>query len=262
VNTHRVATVIRRHAYVLRRSPHRFFDVTFWPFMDVLVFGSLGAFVSRENAATKAGTPYLLAGIMLFHVLFQVQVGVATGFLEETWSRNLLNVMTTPVTESEYALGIGVFGLAKLVMALVTLTVTGFVFYGFHLDRVGIALIPAVAILLVFGWAISLVVIGLVLRFGPSAEILTWGLNYVALALSGVFNPIDALPGALQPVARVFPSTRAFAAARNALDGHPLDWGNVAMGLFGALVAAALGLWFVTTMLKVFRRRGFVTRFS
>jgi len=147
-------------------------------------------------------------------------------------------------------------------MALVTLTVTGFVFYGFHLDRVGIALIPSVAILLVFGWAISLVVIGLVLRFGPSAEILTWGLNYVALALSGVFNPIDALPGALQPIARLFPSTRAFAAARNALDGRPLDWANVSMGFLGALVAAALGLWFVTTMLKVFRRRGFVTRFS
>jgi ABC-2 type transport system permease protein len=262
VNTHRVATIIRRHAYVLKRSPHRFFDVTFWPFMDVLVFGSLGAYVARQDPASKASTLYLLAGIMLFHVLFQVQVGVATGFLEETWSRNLLNVMTTPVTEAEYAVGIGVFGVAKLAMALVTLTVTGFVFYSFRLDTVGMALVPAVAILLVFGWAMSLVVVGLVLRFGPSAEILTWGLNYVALALSGVFNPVDALPGALQPIARLFPSTRAFSEARNALDGHPLDWGNVGLGVFGALVAAGLALWFVTTMLKVFRRRGYVTRFS
>ena len=60
----------------------------------------------------------------------------------------------------------------------------------------------------------------------------------------------------------MFPSTRAFAAARNALDGRALDWGNVGLGFVGALVAAALGLWFVTTMLKVFRRRGYVTRFS
>jgi ABC-2 type transport system permease protein len=262
VNSRRVKTVIRRHTYVLKRSPHRFFDVTFWPFVDVLVFGSLGAFVAREDAASKAGTVYLLAGIMLFHVLFQVQVGVATGFLEETWSRNLLNVMTTPVTEGEYALGIGVFGLAKLVMAFVTLTITAFVFYSFRLNSVGIALIPVIAILLVFGWAMSLIVIGLVLRFGQSAEILTWGLNYVALALSGVFNPVDALPAALQPIARLLPSTHAFAEARNALDGNPLDWVNIALGFVGALVAAALALWFVTTMLKLFRRRGYVTRFS
>ena len=39
---------------------------------------------------------------MLNHFLFQTEVSVATGFMEETWSRNLLNMMTTPVREVEY----------------------------------------------------------------------------------------------------------------------------------------------------------------
>ena len=111
----RVRTIVRRHFYVLWRNPARWFDIAVWPVFDVLLFGSLGAFVAQENDASRAAAPYLLAGIMLFHVLFQCQIAVTTGFMEETWSRNLLNVMTTPVTEGEYIAGVGVFGLAKLV---------------------------------------------------------------------------------------------------------------------------------------------------
>ncbi|HEX4818678.1 MAG TPA: hypothetical protein VFV00_00610, partial [Acidimicrobiales bacterium] len=90
----RIKTVVRRHWYVLWRSPNRWFDIAVWPVFDVMLFGSLGAFVAQENDASRAAAPYLLAGIMLFHVLFQCQIAVTTGFMEETWSRNLLNIMT------------------------------------------------------------------------------------------------------------------------------------------------------------------------
>ena len=98
-------TVVRWLFLVLWRNPARWFDIAVWPLFDVILFGSLGAFVAQENEASRAATPYLLAGIMLFHVLFQSQVGIATGFMEETWSRNLLNMMTTPLTELKYAAG-------------------------------------------------------------------------------------------------------------------------------------------------------------
>jgi ABC-2 type transport system permease protein len=68
----RIRTVIRRHSYVLWRSPNRWFDILFWPLMDVLLFGSLGTYAAQQSHDSGAGTPYLLAGILLFHVLFQV----------------------------------------------------------------------------------------------------------------------------------------------------------------------------------------------
>ena len=39
----RMRAIARRHAYVLVRSPHRLFDVTLWPLVDVVLFGSLAA---------------------------------------------------------------------------------------------------------------------------------------------------------------------------------------------------------------------------
>ncbi|HKA85188.1 MAG TPA: ABC transporter permease [Acidimicrobiales bacterium] len=258
----RIRTVVRRNFVVLWRSPHRWFDLTVWPLVDVVVWGALGAFVAQENDASRAGTPYLLAGIMLFHVLYQSQIAVTTGFMEETWTRNLLNLMTTPLREVEYAIGLGLYGLAKLGLGMTAVVVTALVFFGFNLAEVGWALVPIALVLLIVAWSGSQFVIGLMLRYGQSAEILAWGVLFVIMALSGVFNPVEAIPGPLQPIARVLPTTHAFAAARTVLDGEPLPWGEIAAGLVGAAVAAAAGLAYVIRMLAVFRRRGYVTRFS
>ena len=50
----RIKTVVRRHWYVLWRSPNRWFDIAVWPVFDVLLFGSLGAFVAQENTTSRA----------------------------------------------------------------------------------------------------------------------------------------------------------------------------------------------------------------
>jgi ABC-2 type transport system permease protein len=262
MNLHRVRVVVRRHVYVLKRSPHRFFDVTVWPLLDVLLFGSLGAYVAQQDGSSKAGAPYLLAGILMFHVLYQLQIAICTGFMEETWSRNVLNILTTPITEAEYVSGVAVFGLAKLVVALGALTVMALLFFGFNLASVGWGLVPITAVLLLCGWSIGMAVIGLMLRYGQSAEILAWGINFLVMALSGVFNPVDAIPAPLQPISRILPTTHAFTALRALLDGQPLPWGQIVAGIVGAFVCAAASIWYSTRMLRTFRQRGYVTRFS
>ena len=258
----RIGTVIRRHAYVLWRAPHRWFDIAFWPLMDVILWGSLGTYIARQDPSSGSSAPYLIGGILMFHVLFQAQIAVGTGFMEETWSRNLLNVLTTPVTELEYLAGTAVFGVAKVALALSTLSVTAIAFFGFALSEIGWSIIPIAAILTIVGWGVGVANIGVVLRFGQGAEILIWGTNFILMALSGVFNPIDALPGPLQPVARLLPSTHAFTALREVLAGRPLPQDEIVAGLIGGALFVAAGFAFSWWMLRIFRRRGFVTRFS
>src|SRR5437763_17140916 len=98
----RIKAVARRHYYVLLRAPHRLFDVTIWPLVDVLLFGSIAAFVNPGNApAGRLAAGYLLSGILLWHVVYQSQIALATGFLEAPWTSNLLNHMVTPMSEME-----------------------------------------------------------------------------------------------------------------------------------------------------------------
>src|SRR4051795_11036464 len=129
----RIKTVVRRQFYALWRSPPKWFDVVVWPLVDVLVWGSLGVFVAQQNPTSQAPRPALSPGIMLFHVLYQSQIAIATGFMEETWSRNLLNLMTTPLTEAEYAAGLAIYAGAKTLLAMTAVSVTAFAFFGFGL---------------------------------------------------------------------------------------------------------------------------------
>ena len=262
MSLHRIAVVIRRHLYVMWRAPHRWFDIAFWPVMDVILWGSLGTYVAQQDSASRASAPFLLGGAMMFHVLFQSQIAVATGFMEETWSRNLMNVLTTPVTELEYITGTALLGILKVLLALVAVSVTALVFFGFHTTSVGWSLVPIASILMIVGWGLGIAGIGAVLRFGQGAEIITWGSNFILMAFSGAFNPVAALPGPLQPIAGVLPSTHAFQAMRDVLAGKPLPVHSIVQGFIGSVFFVFAGFVIAWLMLRSFRRRGFITRFS
>jgi ABC-2 type transport system permease protein len=259
----RMRAIARRHAYVMVRSPHRLFDVSLWPLVDVLLFGSLAAFVGSGNATPAAqASGYLLAGIVLWHVIYQSQIAMSTGLLEETWTRNLLNLMVTPLREVEYLAGVALFGMVKLFIGVGVMVLGALVFFSFDTWSLGYGLIPIVAVLLVVGWAISLFVMGLVLRFGTGAEALAWGVMFVLLPLSGVFYPTDALPTVLQPIALALPTTHAFAALRSLVDHHGSDWSQLAIAAVGVAVMLALSMAFLVAMLRTFRERGYITRYT
>ena len=257
----RIRAVARRHAYVLQRSPQRWFDVVVWPVVDALLFGAIGVYFADQTGAGAKGAGLLLAGILLFHVVFQAEISLATGFMEETWSRNLLNLLVTPLREGEYAAGVVLFGLAKLAIGVTVVGLVALGLFAFNITDVGLALVPIVALLLVVGWSVGMIVIGLILRVGQGAEILAWGLLAMLMPLSGIFYPVSALPGILQPIGRVLPLTHIFAAARAVLDGDGLPWYELGIATVGALVLAVASVWFVVRMLAVFRARGYISRY-
>jgi ABC-2 type transport system permease protein len=180
--------------------------------------------------------------------------------MEETWSRNLLNLLVTPLREVEYVGGVVLFGLAKMLLGVSVVAVVAFALFAFNITDLGLALVPMVALLLFVGWSVGLVVIGLILRVGQGAEILAWGLLAMLMPLSGIFYPVDSLPGILQPVGKVLPLTHVFAAARSVLDGDPLPWHELGIATAGSVVLAAGAAWFVTRMLATFRSRGYISR--
>lgn len=258
----RITAIARRHAYILKRKPPRWFDVLFWPVVDAFLFGSIGVYFAQEAGPDSNGVAILMSGILLFHVVFQSEVGLATGFMEETWSRNLLNLLVTPLKESEYVIGTVLFGLVKLVLGVGVVALTGLALYSFDITDVGLALIPVVALLMVTGWAVGLVVVGLILRVGQGAEILAWGLLAFVLPLSGAFYPVDVLPAGLEAIARALPTTHIFYAARQVVVGEPLPWSSLAWAALGSAVIAAASVLYVTRMLSVFRARGYISRFN
>lgn len=254
----RVWAVVSRQALVQYRNPGMWFLLLALPVVDALLFTSIGVAYGSGDGPIRV----LFTGILLFHLVWQLTLAGSLGFLEEVWSRNVLNLFTTPVREIEYATALGVVGLMRTLIAVVLIGAVGGGMYAVDPASAGWVLAPAAAVLLVFGWAVALLVVGLTLQFGDSAEVFSWGTLVLLMPLSGVFYPVEALPGGLQAVARAIPLTRAFDATRIGIQGGGVAEGDLIIAALGSVVAVALAFWFVLRQLRRFREMGWITRFT
>lgn len=254
----RVWAVARRHALVQARNPGHWFLLFALPVLDALLFSSIGVAFGETDRAVEI----LVVGIMLFHVIWQLTLAGSLGFLEEVWSRNVLNLWTTPLTEAEYAVSLLLAGLARALVSMGLVAAVALGLYSVDPTGGGWVLAVGAATLMVFGWAVALLVVGLVLQFGETAEVFSWGTLVLLMPLSGIFYPPEALPGVLQPLARVVPLTRVFEATRASLEGGAVQWTDLGLGILGSLVCVALAAWFVLRQLRRFREQGWITRFS
>ncbi|MEB3186414.1 MAG: ABC transporter permease [bacterium] len=247
----RIAAIALRHAYVIRRHPIRIAELVYWPLLDLLVWGFLGAYlesssVGRTPAGTVLGT--LVGGLILWDLLFRAQQGVSLAYLEEVWSRNLLNLFVSPLTLGEYLVGSLVVSCAKVAFSTVLMIGVAALAYHFQLFSLGFALVPFVVCLLAMGWSIGIATTAAILRHGQGAENLAWAIAFLFQPFSAVFYPVTALPGWMQPIALALPSTHVFEGMRAVLAGQPLPWKHVvtAAGLDVVMGLLAVGYFHVS----------------
>jgi ABC-2 type transport system permease protein len=137
--------------------------------------------------------------------------------------------------------------LADNEIGTIPVTILALLLFGFNIYALGFPLIAFFINLVLTGWAIGLVVSGLVIRHGLGAESLAWSVMIVLLPLCWVYYPVAILPAWLQPAAWSLAPTYVFEGMRAVL----LD-GVVRFDLMiGALVLniVYLGIGFATFML-------------
>ena len=101
-----IAALVLRYSLLYLRSWIRSIELIFWPTFELLLWGFLSVFIQGQ---TEGDFPYFakfLIGAMIFwDVLFRAQQGVAISFLEDVWTRNLLNLFVAPIRLSEVPVG-------------------------------------------------------------------------------------------------------------------------------------------------------------
>jgi ABC-2 type transport system permease protein len=136
------------------------------------------------------------------------------------WSRNLGNLMMTPLRPAELVAALMVMSVVRVLIGLVPVTLMAIWFFGFNLWQLGFAVAAFFLNLILTSWSIGLVASGLVLRKGMGAEGLAWSLTFLLLPLCCVYYPVSTLPEWLQWVALSLPPTHVFEGLRAlVLDG-------------------------------------------
>lgn len=187
---------------------------------------------------------------------------MAVGFLEDVWSRNVLNVWASPIRPSEYITGTILVGVLRVSIGAAVAVTLALVLFDFNLFTMGVSLYPFLLLLLVMGWAIGVVTMALILRFGQGVEELAWALVFLFQPFSAVFYPVEQLPGVMQAIAFVVPASHVFEGMRQIIFGGPFparDLGLAAVMDVGYIVLAWL---LFSRMLRRVRERGLLSRFG
>jgi ABC-2 type transport system permease protein len=212
-----IKALLMKYMFVCSRNTFRAMDVFFWPLMDLFVWGFLSIYMLKVSHALPSLITFLIGATILWNVLYRAQHAVSVMFLEDVWSRNLLNIFVAPIKTSEYVGAAYFMGLVQSVVVMVLLGVIAAAFYQFNLFQLGIGLIFLFANLMLMGCWLGLLTTGFILRWGPPAEALAWAVPFLIQPISGVFYPISVLPVWIQPLAKVFPSSYIFEGMREML---------------------------------------------
>jgi ABC-2 type transport system permease protein len=254
----RIWSLVLRNLYLYRRSLARAGEIFFWPVMDLLLWGFLTVYLETMNV--PQGASFLLGAAIFWDVLFRSQQAITLAMTEEIWVRNILNLFLAPVRTAEIVAANCLVGLLRAGVTAVVLGLLAWFAYAFDLLSIGPALAPFMGLLVLFGWALGMCTMGLVLRFGQAAEALIWGVPFLLQPISAVFYPLDVLPGWLQAIARALPSTYVFEGMRAALATGRVEGSTLALAFALDLLYLAAGGAFFGWMLRQVREKGYLTR--
>jgi len=175
-----VGALVLRYLYLYTRTPIRMVELLFWPLVNLLVWGYLTVFLQKHtDDSFPFEITFLIGAVVLWEILFRAQQGVAIFFLEDVWSRNLLNIFAAPVTNADYLCSTYTVGLMRAGVTSVMLSIFALPLYSFNIFSLSWSLIPFVFNLLVFGWALGMISTSLIVRWGPAAESLAWAVPFL-----------------------------------------------------------------------------------
>lgn len=190
---------------------------------------------------------YLLIGTIVWRFLAIVFDNISEMIAWERWEGTIEYTFMAPITRLTHMMGQTAF--AILYAMAFTAVILGVVTLFFQLDLTG-ANLGGAALMLLAG-SLSFIGLGILasvlpLLFPERGAQMTNVIQAVFLLISGVYYPVEVLPGWMQPLARVSPATFVLEGMRAAvLKGTPTAalWPYLWPLLIAGAVAMPLGLW-------------------
>ena len=253
----RIGAMVRRYWYLLRSSWPRILDLIYWPMLQMLMWGFLQKYIAQSGGSFFAQAGGVLIGaLLLWDILFRGQLGFSYSFLEELYSRNLGNLMMSPLRPVELVVTLMIVSLLRLAIGVIPVSLAAIWFFDFNLWGLGLALAIFFVNLILTSWSLGIFINGLLLRNGLGAEGLVWTFMFVMLPLCCVYYPVAVLPPWLQHVAWALPPTYVFEGMRALVTDHVLRVDLMAQAFAFNIVLFAIASFAFVRLLESARANG------
>lgn len=258
----RPAAIVLRQYYLVRGGFTRVFQMFVWVAIDIVLWGFISRYLTMVAPSGPDFVPTLLGAVVLWNFFTRVMQGVTMAFFEDVWARNFLNMFASPITIYEYLAGLVVSSIVTSTVGLLAMLGVATLVFGLSAAAYGLAVLPFLLVLFLFGISLGIVGCALVLRLGPSAEWFVWPIPAIISPFVGVFYPVETLPTWMQAIGRAMPPTYVFAGVREVVAGGAVSYGSLGIGAALALVSILLASWLFARVFRYAVRGGLIARYS
>jgi ABC-2 type transport system permease protein len=252
----RVLAMVMRYWYLLRGSWPRIVELMYWPTIQMIMWGFITLHLRENSSWVADASGVLLSGVLLWDILFRGQLGYTLPFLEELYSRNLGQLFVSPLRPIEMVAALMLTSFLRTLIGIVPPTLLAIPLFAWNLFDIGLPLIAFFANLLIMGWAVGMLVTGLLLRVGLGGESLAWFLIFLLIPVSAVYYPVDVLPVWLQTIAFALPPVYVFEGMRAVLFDGTFRWDLFAGALGLNIVYLSIGAGIFLHQFRIARLRG------
>ena len=245
--------MVERNWYLIKRYAWWEIAFFFWTAANTLtiVFIAKGVEATGGDVNLNRLTTILLIGAVMWSYLGIVFELLIETVAWERWEGTIEYTFMAPLTRAVHLLGTGIFAVLYGFVRASIVFVTIAAFFGLHMPNANFV----TALVLIAVASISFVGIGMMTAVLPlispeKGVQLGFIAQGVLLVVSGVYYPVDVLPGWMQALAVISPATYALDGIRAAiLDGAGVGavWHDIWPLIIIGAVAVPLGL-------EVFRR--------
>jgi ABC-2 type transport system permease protein len=258
----RIAAILLRQYFLFRGSPARILPLFTWITVDMVLWGFMSRYLNTVTAVRGNFVPALLGAVLLWDFFVRISQGVTTSFLEDVWSRNLLNFFATALSLQEYVSGLVLSSIITSAAGLCVMLALATTVFGLSFLTYGILVIPFLLVLFLFGIALGIFATALMLSLGPAAEWLIWPIPAMLSPFASVFYPLSTLPLWMQQVSRGLPPSYVFESLRAIVAGRPPSATGLLAGTLLALGYILLAGWFFVRIFRRAVRTGLLARYS
>src|SRR6266566_20211 len=238
MSLNRTFAIVLRQFYLVRGSPARVLPLFAWVGIDMVLWGFITRYLNAVSSAGFDFVPVLLGAVLLW------------------------DFFTTPLAISDYVAGLVVSSIGTSSVGLIVMLFLASAIFGLSFVSYGVAIIPFLLVLFLFGVALGIVGAAIVLRFGPATEWFIWPIPALVSPFAGVFYPLATLPTWMQYFSRIVPPSYVFENVRAIISGHPPSVNALIWSVVLAVIYVLLACWVFTGVYRHSVRTGLVARYS
>lgn len=216
MNILRIWAIILRYTFIIFKNVSGVFNIIYWPILNIIIWGTTSSWIQKHTLSPNM-IMIIITGLILWQIVFRVNIEISKSLLDEISTNNLINLYSTPLTVTEWLIGLFVVGIIQMLLVFFTSSAAAYALYSVNIFSLGFILVPMIISLLISGWSIGLFICGLLMLYGKKIQDFIYSIGWVFAPFSAIYYSVSTLPLWMQKISFCLPMTYIFEAAREVI---------------------------------------------